>query len=290
MFGECHAHMIMDGVNYREAVAQHQNKVQEEVLRRRFGQYREKGVSFIRDGGDALGVSRRAKEIAGDYGIDYRTPVFAIHKVGHYGRIVGRGFHTMKEYRALVKEAIKQGADFIKIMTTGIVDFHTYGVITGEALKKEEVKEMVKIAHQEGMAVMSHTNGSQAAIDAAEAGVDSLEHGNYLNKEAVEALADSSTVWVPTLVTVRNLIGCSRYEDSQIERIRESGAENIRYFRKSGGQAALGSDAGAHCVYHGQGICDEYQAFCTILGENRELKDWLKQGEDRIKEKFRRCR
>lgn len=287
MFGECHAHMIMDGINYKKAVSLHKNGVQEEILRERFRVYQEYGISFVRDGGDALGVSKKAKEIAGEYGIDYRTPVFAIHKNGHYGGIVGRGFQTMKEYHSLVTEAARQGADFIKIMTTGIVDFHSYGKITGTALPREEVIQMVKIAHEEGLAVMSHTNGAQAVIDAAEAGADSLEHGNYLNEEAVEALAESGAVWVPTAVTIRNLIGCGRYEDSLIERIWEDTAGNIKKFRDKGGKAALGSDAGAHCVYHGKGLQDEYEAFCTIFGENPELKHWLRQGEHKIKERFK---
>ena len=40
-----------------------------------------------------------------------------------------------------------------------------------------------------------------------------LEHGNYMDEETVAMLAESSTVWVPTLVTVRNLLGCGRYDD-----------------------------------------------------------------------------
>ena len=68
-----------------------------------------------------------------------------------------------------------------------------------------EVKEMVHIAHEEGFAVMSHTNGIYGTRAAIEAGVDSLEHGNYMDEETIAMLADSITVWVPTLVTVRNL-------------------------------------------------------------------------------------
>ena len=85
MFGECHAHMLMDGVNYREAVARHRDAVCEEKVREFFEAYQRAGVSFIRDGGDNAGVSKRASEIAGEYGIDYRTPAFAVHKEGHYG-------------------------------------------------------------------------------------------------------------------------------------------------------------------------------------------------------------
>lgn len=162
MFGECHAHMLMDGIDYREAVKLHRESVCESKIREYFEAYRRAGVSFVRDGGDNCGVSRRAAQIAGEYGIDYRTPVFAIHKEGHYGRIVGRSFGNMREFHQRVREAAAEGADFIKIMTTGLLDFRNHGEITGTPLDKTEVKEMVHIAHEEGFAVMSHTNGIYA--------------------------------------------------------------------------------------------------------------------------------
>ena len=73
MFGECHAHMLMDGIDYREAVKLHRESVCESKIREYFEAYRRAGVSFVRDGGDNCGVSRRAAQIAGEYGIDYRT-------------------------------------------------------------------------------------------------------------------------------------------------------------------------------------------------------------------------
>ena len=96
MFGENHAHIFMNARNYREAVRQQENGVDEEVIHRHFKAYQDKGISFVRDGGDFLHVSQKAKELSGSYGIDYRTPAFAIHHNGHYGKIVGRGFDTLK--------------------------------------------------------------------------------------------------------------------------------------------------------------------------------------------------
>lgn len=64
MFGECHAHMIMDGVNYKKAVAQHKDGVVDAVIRQRFEEYTKRGIFFIRDGGDACGVSKRAAQLA----------------------------------------------------------------------------------------------------------------------------------------------------------------------------------------------------------------------------------
>lgn len=290
MFGECHAHVLMDGINYREAVNRHKEKPEETAVRSCLAAYRKAGVTFVRDGGDNCGVSLLAKKIAPEYGIDYRTPVFAIHKEGHYGSIVGKNFSNMKEYHKLVLEAAEKGADFIKIMTTGLLDFNDHGKVTGIPLNREEVKEMVHIAHEEGFAVMSHTNGVYGVQAALEAGVDSLEHGNYMDEECLSMLADSHTIWVPTLVTIRNLKGCGRYEDRILAPIIKSAEENLCLAFEKKAQTALGSDAGAYMVPHGQGILDEYEAFREILGSGSSVKDWISQGEAGIRERFRHPR
>ena len=288
MFGECHAHIIMDGVNYRQAIDLHRNGPDDNVIREHLKIYQDRGIIFVRDGGDALGVSARAKELAPEYGIDYRTPVFAIHKEGHYGSIVGKSFSTMLEFHKRVLEAKEQGADFIKIMTTGLLDFNAHGAITGTPLDAAEVKEMVPIAHEEGMAVMSHTNGTYGVQAAVEAGVDSLEHGNYMNEESLTMLSESHTVWVPTLVTVRNLLGDGRYADETLKPIIETAEENVRKSFGLGVKVAPGSDAGAYRVLHGQGIQDEMQAFVQILGNEEKAYQWLIEGEMEIRKKF--CR
>ena len=288
MFGECHAHIIMDGVNYRQAIDLHKNEPDDKVIREHLKAYQDRGIMFVRDGGDALGVSTRAKELAAEYGIDYRTPVFAIHKEGHYGSIVGKSFSTMSEFHKRVLEAKEQSADFIKIMTTGLLDFNAHGAITGTPLDATEVKEMVHIAHEEGMAVMSHTNGTYGVQAAVEAGVDSLEHGNYMKEESLTMLSESHTVWVPTLVTVRNLLGDGRYADETLKPIIETAEENVRKAFRLGVKVAPGSDAGAYRVLHGQGIQDEMQAFVQILGNEEKAYQWLMEGEMEIRKKF--CR
>lgn len=287
MFGECHAHVIMDGINYRNAVDLHKETVQIPIVRKHLQAYTEHHISFVRDGGDALGVSKKAKELAPEYQLDYRTPIFAIHKNGHYGSIVGHGFDTMKEYHQLVLKAGRQGADFIKIMTTGLLDFTDKGKVTGEALSAEEVKEMIHIAHEEGFAVMSHTNGASAAKDVIRFGVDSLEHGNYMDEEAISMLAESKTIWVPTLVAIRNVSGSGRYDDSMIQKITKKAEKNLKLAYEKRALVALGSDAGAYRVFHGTGICQELQTFHKILGSSPAVNAWLHKGEEEIQRRFR---
>lgn len=286
MFGECHAHVIMDAKNYKKAVGLHADGVKDEVIHACFAEYQKRKITFVRDGGDSYGVSERAKEIAPQYDIDYRSPIFAIHKIHHYGGIVGKAFSDLKEFHALVLEAREKGADFIKIMTTGIMDFDHSGNITGTPLDASEVLEMVHIAHSEGMAVMSHTNGVYGVQAAVEAGVDSVEHGNFMDESTIKMLADSHTIWVPTVVTVKNLLGCGRFPDETIQQIWDSASKNLKLAYKYHAKVALGSDAGAYLVPHGQGIQDEYNAFMQVLGETEEVLNWLKDGEDEIKRRF----
>ena len=288
MFGECHAHMLMDGIDYREAVKLHRESVCESKIREYFEAYRRAGVSFVRDGGDNCGVSRRAAQIAGEYGIDYRTPVFAIHKEGHYGRIVGRSFGNMREFHQRVREAAAEGADFIKIMTTGILDFATMGHVTSEPLSREEVFAMTAAAHDAGLSVMAHVNGAQAVMDAAEAGVDSVEHGNFQNEESICCMAEHATIWVPTIVTVSNLLENGRYPAETLAWIFETQKKGLQLAFEKDVVLAAGSDAGAYGVLHGKGIREEESVMRKILGaENgQELEKRLAFGEKKIREKF----
>lgn len=288
MLGECHAHIAMDGVDFIKAMSHHRECVDDAIIHRHLQAYRDRGITFIRDGGDAYGVSLRACDLAPLYGIDYRSPVFAIHRNGHYGRIVGRGFDTMEEYAGLVAEAKRLGADFIKIMTTGIMDFNVYGRITGDDLPGAEVREMVHIAHEEGLAVMSHTNGERPVLLAVEAGVDSVEHGNYLAEESIAALADARVILVPTMTVAYNLIGDGRFDDDVLRSVFERSCLTVGAAYDAGVLLALGSDAGAVGVLHGQGTMDEYGCFKRALPDALDLDDRLAQGQRQIRETFKR--
>ena len=56
MFGDCHIHMILDGVYYRAAIDHQKEKPDEAIIRRRLSDYAARGITYLRDGGDAWGV------------------------------------------------------------------------------------------------------------------------------------------------------------------------------------------------------------------------------------------
>lgn len=285
-YGEAHMHIFMNGVDYRQAVRDQINGVNEEVIRKNLEEYRRRGITWLRDGGDIYGTSKRTMEIAPEYGITYRTPVFAIHKKGHYGGIVGKAYENMKDYRKLIQELREQGGHFVKIMISGIMDFDRGG-LTESSLPDEEIRELIHIAHEEGFAVMAHTNGSRAVRAAALAGVDSIEHGNFCDDDALQALASSETIWVPTIVTVKNLLGDGRFPEHVVEKIWEGQQKNLHRAYELGVKLALGSDAGAYRVLHGQGLMDEYQVFQKVLEEQwPHWEEIISQGDRLLKRKF----
>ena len=101
-------------------------------------------------------------------------------------------------------------------------------------------------------------------------------------------LADSSSLWVPTVVTVYNLIGDGRYEDEVLKKIWEKEAENLQAAWEYGAKVVLGSDGGAYRVLHGQGLVDEYRAFQKVLGEGENLDRWIRKNEEELQRRFRR--
>ena len=282
----------MDGKDYQAAKARYIDGPDKDDLKEKLDTYRRAGVSFYRDGGDHFGAGLYARRIAGDFGIDLRTPGFAIHQKGHYGSIVGRSFATFKEYLSLVEQVLEGGGDFIKIMCSGILDFQRGGM-TEEPVERGLIYDMVAAAHEAGFAVMAHVDGAGAVMDAVLAGVDSVEHGFGMNERCLTVMKEKNTVWVPTMATVANLAGSGRFPDSVTQSLARQQAAAVRHAKILGVLVAPGSDAGAYCVPHGSGIMDEYahirRALSGLAGEE-ETDAWLRSGAQQIMERFRHPR
>ena len=256
---ECHGHALMDGADFRAARARHLGGVDEAAVRACLEALQAAGVTYFRDGGDSLGVSLRAREIAGEYGIVYRSPAFAIHKAGRYGSIVGRGWRDLTEARALITEAKALRCDFIKLMLSGVITFQTYAELSCESLAPEEIAALTEIAHGEGFAVMAHVNGAETVRAAVEAGIDSIEHGYFLDDECLRAMAAAGCVWVPTVAATNAFIGRAGFDEAVARRTVETQLAMIRRAVSLGVLVAAGSDSGAVGVPHGAGAQTEYR-------------------------------
>ena len=282
MRADCHMHMILDGLDWKKAIDRHREKPAEGWIREQLEIYRNLGFTYLRDGGDRWGAGAKARELAPEYGIVYRTPLAPLCRKGHYGAFIGRTYEDMAEFRALVRETRQQGGDFIKIMISGLMDFDRFGVLTDEAREPEEIRELIRIAHGEGFSVMVHANGARTVEAAALAGVDSVEHGAYLDRQALEAMVANNVIWVPTLSTVGNLRGKGRFREEAVQEILKSAVENVTAFGEMGGLLAPGTDAGAWAVPHGS--LTEFELLEQCLGDRTEKI--LRRGTRAVMERF----
>ena len=129
---------------------------------------------------------------------------------------------------------------------------------------------------------MAHANGARTVQAAAQAGVDSVEHGAYLDREALHAMQEAGTVWVPTLSTIGNLRSRGRFDETAVAQILAAAQENIRRFAALGGLLAPGTDAGAWAVPHAS--LTEYALFHQVFGE--QAQGILERGIAAIQQKF----
>ncbi len=281
---ELHAHVFMDGIDYKKSVARFQDGVDKKKVRAVLSEYKKRGITLVRDGGDHFGASSYAKSIAGEYGITYLTPDFALYKEGNYGKVAGISYRDIAEYRVLVAKAKENGADFIKLMLSGILDFDCFGVVSETDYTLKQEKELVHIAHEEGFAVMAHASGGEKVRLAAEAGVDSIEHGYYMDEETMDILKEKEILWVPTAVTSQNLIGTGRFDETEVKKIAETHKEAIAKANAKGVLIGCGSDAGAYAVHHGSGCLEEYALLKEVIGE--DVDPMIQKAERFVRQKF----
>ncbi|HEV8652165.1 MAG TPA: amidohydrolase family protein [Actinomycetes bacterium] len=169
----------------------------------------------------------------------------------------GRVFATMyreadgpDELRKAVREQLRRGADFVKVMATGARS------VLGEdpepaQLTRPELRAVVEEAHRMGRRVAAHAEGLGGARLAVEEGVDTIEHGLSLHRapELLERMAERGIVLVPTLSTFHDL--AERFADefspvlvAQAKRQREEAYRTLAAARRAGVVLAMGHDSG----------------------------------------------
>ncbi len=143
---------------------------------------------------------------------------------------------------------------------------------------------MIGTAHDAGMAVMAHCNGDRTCMYTLEAGVDSLEHGFFMEEETLALLAEKQIPWFPTLAPVDNLSGCGRFPEEEVQKNLHMQIDRVKKAASLHACIGLGSDAGAYLVPHGKGTEDEYK----YLKQAGVPKETLLLAQSRIRERFRR--
>jgi len=112
------------------------------------------------------------------------------------------GFNTcngVADCRRAVRETIRSGADLIKITATGGVLSNTAAGL-GQQFFDDELKAIADTAHSMGRKVTAHAHGKEGIEAALRAGIDSIEHGTYLDEETIALFKEKNATLIPTVI------------------------------------------------------------------------------------------
>ncbi len=212
----------------------------------------ESGVTTVRDCGAANNIVIELGRAIADGLIDgprVRAAGRVITMTGGHGHFIGREADGPDAVRQATRAEIKEGADFIKVMATGGV--LTPGVDPGNtALQLDELRVVADEAHNSGRRVTTHAIGNAGIKNALRAGIDSIEHGFYLDDEALDLAVSQGTFLVPTLIAIASIIdngvdaGVPAWVVAKAAEQAEANRAGFKAAVDSGMKVAAGTDAG----------------------------------------------
>ena len=201
---------------------------------------------------------------------DVIEPCSCSSRVGTLARVVD----GVDNVRLAVREEIMKGANQIKIMASGGVaspndPIHYLGY------SEAEIRAIVEEAEHAGTYVMAHAYTPKAIYRAVAYGVRSIEHGNLIDEETAQFMAEKNAYMVPTLITYEALanegasLGLPAVSVAKIETVRSQGQKALEILAKAGVKMALGSDLLGESHRHQS---EELRIRASILGNGAALQ------------------
>ena len=243
------------------------------------------GITTVRDAGGAdLGVKQAqeagliagprmqisitALSITGGHGDGWMPSGMALDLFPAYPGMPDNKCDGVEEVRRKVREVLRAGAEVIKVCSTGGVlsptDHPEFTQFT-----EEELRVMVQEgAYRRGIKVMAHAQGAEGIKNAVRAGIHSIEHGIFLDDEAIELMLQHGTFLVPTLLAPLAVLeqgetsgNMPEYGVRKARETIEIHSESIARAHKAGVTIAMGTDAGV--MPHGTNL-RELGLMCAI--------------------------
>lgn len=262
---EAHAHLFLEGGELdAEKRSLHLKKTSAELLedaRPRLKKLVRLGVIGVRDAGDRNNVGLSLSKL---YSCVDRplmpymdSPGAAIHHKGRYGSFMSDPIEDHASPRACVASRVEAGADRIKLIPTGIINFKKGAVTSEPQMATDEVVALVEAAQSFGRQTFAHASGDIGIDHAIEGGVDSIEHGFFVRDDHLARMRDRNIAWVPTFAPVQKQVdhaetmGWSAEIISNLRRILDGHAASLVRAHEMGVTIIAGSDAGSYGVAHG---------------------------------------
>ena len=220
------------------------------------------GVTSVRDMGGKDGIDLGLKQ-AIHCGLVPGPRMLASGKLicmtGGHGWQMGLEVNGVNEVRRAAREQIKAGVDIVKLMATG-------GVLTpavepgSEQLTEDELRAGVEEAHKAGKKTATHAMGTKGILNALRAGIDSIEHGVYLDEQTVSLMKEKQIPLIPTFSALFNILGkgtaagIPAFAVEKTLKVKPFHLESIRMARDAGVRIAMGTDAGTPFNRHGENL------------------------------------
>ncbi len=199
-------------------------------------------------------LAASGREICGVGGLMDWNPDF--RKIGMDGLVLL--INGADEARAAVRKLVKDGIEWVKTYPTGdaaspdVNDHHTL------CMTFEEMHAVVATAHNHGLKVTGHCRATEGIKNAIRAGYDTIEHGTFVDDEALDMILERNTPVIPALYFELASIergpefGLSAAVIDGHKETLEGGVESARRILKAGGRIGLGGDYGFGWNPHGQ--------------------------------------
>ncbi|MCO6541477.1 MAG: amidohydrolase family protein [Lactobacillus sp.] len=212
------------------------------------------GVTYIRECGSTYDIDITLSHLIAEGQIQQAPEIMPSGRpysmTGGHGDFANFGHlvDSPDEMRKAVRQGQKIGSKAIKVMATG-------GVMTKNdfmddpQLSTAEIEAAVEEAHHKGNIVAAHAEGNPGILNAIKAGVDSIEHGFYVNDEEIDMMLQQGTYLTPTIVADWAIpeYGHGILPDWEIKKAADALddlCQNIAHAHERGVAVTLGTDAG----------------------------------------------
>jgi imidazolonepropionase-like amidohydrolase len=249
---DAHVHLVMDGRPDAESVATQSVERSTFVAAANARDAVRAGVTTVRDLGSQGGVALAARGAVADglvTGPRVRACGHNVVMTGGHGSWFGREADGPAEVRKAAREQLTAGADVVKCMATGGV--LTSGAKTGAPeLTPEELGALVDAASAKGVPTAAHAHGAVGIKNAVRAGITSIEHGTFMDREAAALMAEADTYWVPTAAALHGIVDAGVEAGIPAEAVAKAEAAADRFddafthAADAGVTIAMGTDAG----------------------------------------------
>jgi len=263
-FVDCHLHILIDG-SPNPLAAVETNSMHMLTLRAAMHARNTlmAGVTTARDMG-GTGEAEIAIRDAINMGIVQGPRLLVSGKqicmTGGQGWQFGREADGPDEVRKAAREQIKAGCDIVKLMATGGI--MTPGVEPGAAqLTEAELKAGVAEARRANKKCASHAQGTEGILNSLRAGVDSIEHGFFLNEECIAMMKSAQVPLVPTLgpgdmLEKAAAMGVPEFIIEKSRKVRGPHVQSLAMAKKANILIGMGADCGTPLLPHGSNLIE----------------------------------